>query len=148
MTDTAEVSTAAAVPHEKLTMLTECWECWLLFNELPPQTWQLLLLTEPNSPLLQQTVDLCDYMDKTLCFQTNFPEHTAYRFSDCYKGLHNHNLLHQQLLLSAESSNYSICLRTAKKDRKKMLFICKHGWLYDEWFGENKPNEMLHKQAT
>jgi hypothetical protein len=112
MADITEVTTAAAVLYEKLTMLTECWECGLLFNELPPQTRQSLLLTEPNSPLLQQTVDLCHYMDKKLCsrdrIQTDFPPHTAYRFPDCYKGLHNHNVLHQQLLIAAERSNYTI----------------------------------------
>lgn len=152
MADITEVTTAAAVLYEKLTMLTECWECGLLFNELPPQTRQSLLLTEPNSPLLQQTVDLCHYMDKKLCsrdrIQTDFPPHTAYKFPDCYKGLHNHNVLHQQLLIAAERSNYTICLRSTEKDKKKMLFICKHGRLYDDRFGKNKPKDSLPKRAT
>ena len=138
--------------HEKLTVLTECWECQLLFNELPPQTRQLLLLTEPNSPLLDQTVDLCNYMDRKSCvrdrIQSDFPANTAYRFPTCYKGLDSHSLLHQQLLVAAESSSYSICLRSTEKDKRKMLFVCKHGRLYEERFGKNKPNEVLSKRAT
>ncbi len=34
---TGGVLTSAAVLHERLTVLTECWGCQLLFNELPSQ---------------------------------------------------------------------------------------------------------------
>jgi hypothetical protein len=146
---TGGVLTAAAIVHEKLTVLTECWECQLLFNELLPQTRQLLLLTEPNSPLLDQTVDLCNYTDRKSCardrIQRDFPANTVYRFPACYKGLDSHSLLHKQLLVAAESSNYSICLRSTEKDKRKMLFVCKHGRLYDEWFGKNKPKKYYLK---
>ncbi len=152
MADIGENVTAAAMLHEKLTVLMECWECQLLFNELPPQTRQLLQLTEPNSPLLEQMVDLCNYMDRKTCVRdrilTDFPENTAYRFPCCYKGLDSHSLLHQQLLVAAESSSYSICLRSTEKDKRKMLSVCKHGRLYKERYGKNKPKEVLPKRAT
>jgi hypothetical protein len=151
-TASGEPVSAAALLHERLTVLTECWECKLLFNELPPQHRQLLLLTEPNSPLLNQTVDLCEYMDRKCCardrIQTDFPANTVYRFPSCYKGLESHALLHKQLLIAAESSNFSICLRNSKKEKRKMLFVCKHARLYDERFGKNKPNAVLPKRST
>lgn len=152
MVTTTVITNAASILHQKLTILTECWECQLLFNEIPPPTRQLLQLTDSNSPLLRETVDLCKYMDRNTCerdrIQHDFPDNTAYRFPECYKGLSNHGLLHQQLLLAAESSNYSICLRNTQKDKKKMLFVCKHGRLYDERFGKDKPTENASKRST
>jgi hypothetical protein len=151
-TEVEEVLTDAAVLYDRLTILTESWECNFLFNELPPETRQLLLIREPSSPLLYQTVDLCEYMDRKLCkrdrIHRDFPANTAYRFPECYKGLECQTLLHKQLLIAAENSNYSICLRNTSKDKRKMLFVCKHGRLYDERFGKNKPKEVSSKRAT
>ena len=109
--------TAASELCERLTTLTERWECELMFHEIPPDTRHRLLLMDPNSPSLHEFVDLCKYMDKKTGLrdrlESSFPTNALYRFPHCYKGLHNHALLQSQLLIAAERSCYSICIRNS-----------------------------------
>jgi len=69
--------TAASELCERLTTLTERWECELMFHEIPPDTRHRLLLMDPNSPSLHEFVDLCKYMDKKTGLRdrrlTNYP---------------------------------------------------------------------------
>lgn len=80
--------------------------------------------------------------------EANYPPNTVYRFPDCYKGLHNHALLHQKLLVAAEISSCKICLRSSMKDKNKLFFVCNHGRVYDERFGKEKPEEISMKRST
>ncbi len=115
--------TAASELCERLTTLTERWECELMFHEIPPDTRHRLLLMDPNSPSLHEFVDLCKYMDKKTGLrdrlESSFPTNAFYRFPHCYKGLHNHALLQSQLLIAAERSCYSIFIRNSVKGALK-----------------------------
>jgi len=148
--------TAASELCERLTTLTERWECELMFHEIPPDTRHRLLLMDPNSPSLHEFVDLCKYMDKKTGLrdrlESSFPTNAFYRFPHCYKGLHNHALLQSQLLIAAERSCYSICIRNsvkgALKEKSKMLFVCRHGRKYEERFGRSKPDKLPMERCT
>jgi hypothetical protein len=75
----------------------------------------------------------------------NFSANTAHRFPDYYKRLHKYEFLHLQMLVASEIGRYSICLRSSNKDKTRMLFVCKHGCVYD--LRKSKPTEVMMERT-